>query len=239
MSDHEHPDDKKSDQDKVFAQWLDGKLSSEQKEVFEQNIEESDDALWQQRMHTASYVAHQAQSIPDKNVPHWDRGAAFVSDKQSWWQWGGLPALSMACSVLAIALVLFKVELVVQPEGVLLSFAGSASSTQEEKVAALVDQKLKEFASEQQVVLANYAADIKVKQQDNNLQLASYILSTSRQERKEDMSDFIGYINEQRQDENLEQKIKFQQLERAIKYQKTTSDGLGATTRPANWTSEE
>ncbi len=156
--------------------------------------------------------------------------------------------MSMAFSMFAMALVLFKVELVFQPEGVLLSFSGSASENQDAKMSALVDLRLKEFAAEQQVVLANYATDIQGKQQDSNLQLATYIMGASRQERKEDMTDFIQYINEQRQDEKFDQKIKFQELERKIQYRKADQrnnyNDIGLNQNnlkavPTNWNSEE
>jgi hypothetical protein len=165
----------------------------------------------------------------------------------------------MAFSVFAMALVLFKVELVLNDNGILLTFGDKQQSGYSQAeiatlVNAKVDQKLQLFASEQQVVLANYAADIKVKQQDNNLQLASYLMGASRQERKEDMSDFMQYINAQRADDSLDNKIKFQQLESDINYQSlkkqninyqpinsntSNSDGLGLTTKPTSWTSEE
>jgi len=238
MSDHN-----KQSPDKAFSDWIDGKMSEEQSMNFEKDYSaesvSEQDKIWQERLFTANSVGHHAEMMPQKEVPHWDRGSGFSSESKSWWQWSGLPALSMAMSVFAVALVLFKVELIVQPEGILLSFAGSANVNQEQQLSDMVDLKLKEFASEQQVVLANYAADIKVKQQDSNLQLASYILSTSRQERKEDINDFIGYINDQRKDEQLNQKIKFQQLERAIQFQNVNSDGLGGNMKPANWVSEE
>ena len=70
------------------------------------------------------------------------------------------------------------------------------------------------------MILANYRADMSNKQQGNNLQLASYILKASRRERKEDIGDFVSFINSQRADEQLEQKIKFQQLEREIGFKK-------------------
>jgi len=69
-------------------------------------------------------------------------------------------------------------------------------------------------------MLANYRADLSTSQQSNNLELASYVLGANRSERKEDMTNFINYINDQRQDEQLEQKIKLQQLEQAILIQK-------------------
>ncbi|WDE14445.1 hypothetical protein H3N35_06950 [Thalassomonas haliotis] len=188
----------------------------------------------------AQQLFHQASLEEERAVPAWDRGSTFSGGEQkSWWQWSGLPALSMACSLFALALVLLKVELVVQDEGILLTFAGNSQAQQETLVNTLVEQKLKEFAGEQQVVLANYAADIVTRQQDNNLQLASYILDASRQERQEDIGDFISYINDQRKDEQLEQKIKFQQLEHKIKLQTISTTSSAKTAKPANWRIEE
>ena len=234
--------DQKSTEAK-FADWLDGKLSEQEAELFERALSDKDiseqDKAWQQRLFAANQMGYQAEMLPEQEVPNWDREATFASEKQPWWQWSGLPALSMAMSFFAIALVLFKVELVVQPEGVLLSFAGSAQQGQQRQMEQMVDRKLQEFASEQQVVLANYAADIKSKQQDSNLQLASYILDTSRQERKEDMTDFIKYLNEQRKDEMLEQRIKFQQLEQAIQYQTISARDTDSQLQGINWTTQE
>ena len=85
-------------------------------------------------------------------------------------------------------------------------------------IERLVNLKLREFAAEQQVILANYRTDISEQQQSNNLALAGYVIGASRKERKEDMSDVISFFNAQRQDEQLAQRIKFQQLEREISF---------------------
>ncbi len=232
-------DKEKLQQEQAFADWLDGKSDDYQAD---------DNTQWQTRKSAAQAIEHHVAMSEEVPVPAWDRAGSFTSDKTPFWQWQGLPILSMACSVFAIALVLFKVELVIQDNGLLLSFSGGNAQLQDEKFAKLVDAKLHSFAQEQQVVLANYAADIKVKQQDNNLQLASYIMGASRQERKEDISDFIQYINAQRKDELLEQKIKYQALEEAIKYRKTYQQGnvkgFGlqqdeVSSTPVNWTTEE
>jgi len=225
-------------QEQAFADWLDGKS---------EDCSLTDETQWQQRKNTVNAIEHQVAMSSDEKVPAWDRASGFENNKKSLWQWQGLPALSLAFSIFAIALVLFKVELVVQDNGVLLSFAGNSTQLQEQKLAKLVDERLQSFAQEQQVVLANYAADIKVKQQDNNLQLASYIMGASRQERKEDIGDFIQYINAERKDEMLEHKIKYQALEQAIKYnkayQRESVKGFGLKqgdlNTPANWTTEE
>lgn len=248
-----------SDQEQKFSDWLDGmpskKAGPDAKDS--ESAKDSPDAkysasaeeiaakeTWQERAAVAKSLFHQVSLQEDREVPQWDRGSAFITkENKPWWQWSGLPVMSMACSFIAIALVLLKVELVMQPEGVLLSFSGSHSKSnqaqQEAKVNRLVNQKLREFASEQQVILANYATDIITRQQDNNLQLASYILDASRQERKEDISDFIGYVNEQRKDEKLDQKIKYQQLEHKIKLQKISTTTSAVKAKPASWRLEE
>ena len=138
-----------------------------------------------------------------------------------------------------MTLVLFKVEVVVQEEGFMLSFAGSHQANQQQQMNQLIDQKLQSFASEQQVILANYASDIKVKQQESNLQLASYIMGASRQERKEDMSEFIKYINEQRADDKFDQQMQLQRLQQTMQIQTNKVQQLGLQAQPANWTTEE
>jgi len=189
----------------------------------------------------AEQVSFQANHEEEQEVPKWHRAAAFEQGFASeeyqqlpWWQWRGMPALSMACSAIAVALVLVFFKPTVEfdkqaftalvDEQVNKRLAEQTSKEMirpmDETVAALVDLKLREFAAEQQVILANYRADMSGKQQSNNLQLASYILEASRKERKEDIGDFIGFINAQRKDEQLEQKIKYQQLEREISFQK-------------------
>ncbi|MEW6989299.1 hypothetical protein AADZ91_01305 [Colwelliaceae bacterium 6441] len=239
-------EDKDINQEQKFADWLEAKTSKKNQQVEEETFVQ--ESLWQQRLSTANHIAHQVDVSAEYEVPPWDRASTFESDKKPWWQWSALPAMSFAFSCFAIALVLFKVELVVQPEGIVLSFADSyqrsKQTSQDEKIAQLVDQRLQSFASEQQVILANYVADIKVKQQESNLQLASYIMGASRQERKEDMTDFIKYINDQRADEKYEQNIKFQQLEQAIKYRTVNLENnmlnnLGLQPQPADWTTEE
>lgn len=225
-----------SDNEKQFNDWLDGKTASHRLH----------DDEWLQRASVVDSIRHQASFEPEHKVPEWDRGEAFSSDHQPWWHWGGMPIISMAFSIVAMALVIFKVELIVRPEGLMLSFAGGHQQQQDAEVSALVDLKLREFAAEQQVLLANYATDFTAKQQDSNLQLATYIISSTRQERKEDMTDFIGFINDQRKDEKLQQKIKFQQIEQAISYsaKKNATNtlepaDLGYQVKPANWTTEE
>ncbi|MEW6995008.1 hypothetical protein AADZ84_12150 [Colwelliaceae bacterium MEBiC 14330] len=188
----------------------------------------------------AEELNQQVSSVVTEDVPNWNRAQAFEqhfaeqktsswSQSVYWTMWFGVPALSMACSALAVTLVMTLLQ--GQPsdnqalmakidEQVQQKVAIELSKQTNEKVEALVKLKLREFAAEQQVLLANYRADMSAEQQQNNLSLASYIIGASRQERNEDMQEFFKFINEQRQDEQLEQRMKFQQLEREISLQK-------------------
>jgi len=187
-------------------------------------------------------LTQQVSLEAEQEVPNWHRAEAFeqhFKDEQStangksinWGMWFGVPALSMACSAFAITVVMSFTQEQGLDQQALTAFidqqvqqkvsaqlASQISFQSNDDVETLVTLKLREFAAEQQVVLANYRADMSAEQQKNNLTLAGYVIGASRKERKEDMSDLISFIKEQRADEQLAQKIKFQQLEREVSF---------------------
>jgi hypothetical protein len=199
-------------------------------------------------------------------VPDWHRAQAFEQHFEmeknkakghsiNWGIWLGVPSLSMACSAFAITIVMTfmqdkgfdqqvfdKQVTTMIDQQVQQKVAAQLTSTLANKdnsdIERLVNLKLREFAAEQQVILANYRTDISEQQQSNNLALAGYVIGASRKERKEDMSDFISFYNAQRQDEQLAQKIKFQQLEREISFQniglEQNSKIDNSSTKPVN-----
>ena len=195
------------------------------------------------RAQFSEQLAQHVNLEAEHEVPHWHRAQAFeqhFQEEQSsansksinWGLWFGVPALSMACSALAITVVMSFMQDKGLDQQALTAFidqqvqqkvsaqlASQTSSTSNDEVEALMTLKLREFAAEQQVILANYRADMSAEQQKNNLTLAGYVIGASRKERKEDMSDLISFINAQREDEQLAQKIKFQQLEREVSFQ--------------------
>ena len=180
---------------------------------------------------------HRAQAFEQ----YFSTGKSSQGKAINWGMWFGVPALSMACSAFAITVVMSFIQgkeldqqafsqqvtalieqQVQQKVTAQLASQSINQSSRNNKVdiETLINLKLREFAAEQQVMLANYRADMSTQQQSNNLALASYVIGASRKERKEDISDFISFINAQRKDEQLTQKIKFQQLEREIGFQK-------------------
>lgn len=204
--------------ERQFQRWLEGTLSSEESMQFEQDIVNND--AMESRLATARFIEQQVHCNEESAVPNWDRESTFTSDKKPWWQWQGIPAMSMAFSIFAICLVIFKVELVMQDNGLLVNFGGQNNQQSPVEVERLINQRLKEFAAEQQVVMANYSSELKSEQQDNNLQLATYLLTATRQERSEDISSFLNFVNEQRDEDVIDQKLRFQKLEYALQSQK-------------------
>jgi len=224
--------DKSINDQNQLDQWLDDFSDSA-------NTPDFSDEAWQGRAQTAAFIRHQANIMGEQEVPHWQRDAAMDSTERRWWQWQGLPALSMAFSFMALTMVIFKVEFIVKPEGMMISFAGNHAAEQEKKLAELVDQRLQTFASEQQVMLANYTSDLKSQQQDSNLQLANYIMTTSREERREDMTDFIQYVNQQMQEDQFTQQMKFKQIEQTLNYQNNLLNSVDIQAKPAIWIEED
>lgn len=186
-----------------------------------------DNEQMQQHSELLDEIAHQVSLEQEQTVPEWNRAAAFENsasrfytnrENLPWWHWQHNGALAFAASVSVIA--------------VLSIFFNQGDSFDQQKMATLikaqvvqqldieVERKLREFASEQQVVLANYKAELSARQEQSNLQLAGYVMTTTRTERKEDLNDFVSFISAQRKDQQLDQKIRFQQLEQAIGYRK-------------------
>jgi len=211
-------------------------------------------------------IAQQANVEVEQEVPDWHRAQAFEQHFETennkakghsinWGVWLGVPSLSMACSAFAITIVMTFMQdkgfvqqafdkqvtaMIAQQvqQKVAAQLATTLANKDNSDIERLVNLKLREFAAEQQVILANYRTDISEQQQSNNLALAGYVIGASRKERKEDMSDFISFFNAQRQDEQLAQKIKFQQLEREISFQniglKQNSTVDYSSTKPEN-----
>lgn len=223
-----------SRQEILFEQWLSGKLS--QQEMRDIEAELVKDPLWKSRMDIAQGLSFEADNTAIQQVPKWDRAATFESSTTPWWQWHGLPVFSMAFSCFAIALVLLQVSVSVTNNGLTVRF-GQDNSKQE--MMALVEEKMNQFTEQQKLALINFSLEQANNQQASNLQLASYILDTSRQERKEDISDFIAYISAQRKDDQLEYRIKYRELEEALNYQGRALRQNKISLQPASWLVEE
>ncbi|MGQ4277008.1 hypothetical protein ACQ5ES_08185 [Pseudidiomarina sp. E22-M8] len=148
-----------------------------------------------------------ATATQPESVPEWPRESTFRAQRlteTSWWQRPFLPIASLACSVLAVLTVVTQLQVQVTEQGFNVHFGGGLS---EQQLQAAVDEKMTRLATEQQLQLANYAANLRQDFSDDvaaaNQQLVNYVLTTNRNERQEDMEDLIRYVNAQREDDQV------------------------------------
>lgn len=154
----------------------------------------------------ACMMEQKIDDVSEVEVPNWDAQSTFVSHGPTWQQkvsawFNPSPRLSMAFSIAAVFMVLFKVEVQFDDGGVKVAFANQNQASIEAELTKQFEQRLVQYDREQQILIANYFDDIQSQQQQDVTQLASYLITASRQERKEDMGALVSYFNEQRSED--------------------------------------
>ncbi|MDN7129983.1 hypothetical protein J6I92_08875 [Pseudidiomarina sp. 1APR75-15] len=156
-----------------------------------------------------NWIEKTATDTRPEAVPEWPRETTFRARYTStetlrWWQRPLLPVASLACSALAVLAVVTQLQVQVTEQGFNVHFGGSLT---EQQLQAAVNEQITVFAAEQQLQLANYAANLRQDFSGDvaaaNQQLVNYILTTNRTERQEDMEDIIRYVNAQREDDQV------------------------------------
>ncbi|MGJ8680347.1 hypothetical protein [Paraglaciecola sp.] len=181
----------------LLGLWLDNNLNQEQRLVFEQRC--IHDEAFSQQVEMANILNVQVESYQDDVVPNWDREASFTQpEKAKWWQWQGLPSLSLGASALAIVMVLTGVQVKLDDGSMTISFAEQHSAQEIDRIVAA---KLNEFSQNQQLALNEYSSTMQEQQLTTSAKLTEYLLKASRQERREDFAELIKYVNEQRSDD--------------------------------------
>lgn len=196
----------------LFAAWLDGSLTDLQRIEFERIC--TQDPEFAAQVEVANGVTMQVQDYRPDEVPQWDREATFehiVAPK--WWQWQGLPVLSMACSFAAILLVVSGFQIQAQDGVVSISFNRGVDQNQ---IDQLVEARLNEHQLAQASVMEKYAQTLRQQQLDASTQLTNYLLASSRQERREDFGEFIKFINEQRNEDQVFYARQLNQLQQQL-----------------------
>lgn len=150
-------------------------------------------------------------------VPDWNRQATFRASYQphlNWWQRPWLALTSLACSVLALLLVLANTQVISNQQGVTVRFGGN--SIDAEVIEQLVTARLNDYAAAQQLALVEYGITLRNDMREDmnraNQQLANYVIAANRDERNDDMADLIRYVNAQREDDQVFFANQIQQL---------------------------
>ena len=99
----------------------------------------------------------------------------------------------------------------------------------------MVDEKLNQFHTDNQLLLQNYADAMRDQQEQSAAALTHYLLSSSRQERQADFAELVSFINDQRQDDQRFMTRQLSSLQREI-----DSIGQGySSTMPASYLMSE
>lgn len=197
-SDKQSHNDSPGNED-LLALWLDGQLNKSQQQAFEQRC--VDDHGFAGQVEAANMMSMQADNYHSQAVPKWDRLRTFERyDNTPWWQWRGFASVSFATSMLAIVMVLSGMQVKMDDGALTISFADKHSS---QDIDRLLQARFNDFQQTQQSVLTNYAHTMQQQQLEASTQLTGYLLSSSRQERREDFAELIKFINEQRSDDQM------------------------------------
>ncbi|WP_290652980.1 hypothetical protein [Idiomarina sp.] len=131
-----------------------------------------------------------------EELPEWDREHAIrqyatSGKRQRWLQ--PMAFASFALSCVAVSLVVVQ------------SYRADMAAEVDHRVAELVEQKLSVFEEQQKIRLAQQSKalrnDFRQQLSTSTTQLATYILATNRQERKDDMQNIVEYVNKTREDD--------------------------------------
>ncbi|MFC3120287.1 hypothetical protein [Agaribacter flavus] len=185
------------DRELLLAKWLENNLNEQERQTFEYLC--LHDKRFSQHVETANSVAFTAQQFEQSDIPAWDKESTFIAtERVKWWQWSGMPVTSMAMSVLAIAMVVTGFNIHVEAGRITMGFQSAPSQAQ---MTALVDTKIADYQQANQAMFSQYVEALTAQQQQSSAQLTEYLLSSSRQERREDFAELIKFINEQREDD--------------------------------------
>ena len=185
------------DREQLLAKWLENKLSDNEREQFEYLC--LHDESFSQHVETANSVSFTAQQFEQSDIPAWDMESTFIATEQpKWWQWSGLPAVSMAMSAMAMVMVVTGFSIEVEDGRIAMGFSSGPSQSE---LAAIVDEKVADYQKSNQAMFSQYVDALTTQQQQSSAQLTEYLLSSSRQERREDFAELIKFINEQREDD--------------------------------------
>lgn len=204
------PDVNKAD---LLAAWLEGTLSDSQRHAFERLCVE--DKEFEQQVANANHWVMKADTFTPEAVPQWAMDNTFEAPvKRRWWQWQLLPAVSTAMSAAAMVMVISGFQVSVKDGAVTLRFGAPDTAQQVEN---LVQQRLNDFQQSQQASMTSFAQALQQQQLDASTQLTNYLLSSSREERREDFAELIKFINEQRSDDQQFYARQLSKLERELR----------------------
>lgn len=152
----------------------------------------------QETVQKAQAIYHLAQDWEDLPVPEWSRARHVLRPAVRQINWPNWAAL--ACSMLAVVLVVFQLEIRVD-QGLHISFGGTQS---EARLQQLLAQEIEAYEARQDLALeARFDQYTELQDINNQLLLAEWT-ERNREERQDDLNFLMsGWQNQRQQDRQL------------------------------------
>lgn len=183
----------------LFSAWIDGKLNKEQQVEFERLC--LSDPQFSKQVEHANYVGLLSDTSQELTPPEWDKNEGFnFTHKAPWWQWQAMPVAAFACSIVALLMVTTGFNINIENGRASVGF-GSAVPTQQ--IEALVQARMDEYQQNNQALLTQYVDSLQKQQLQTSTQLTEYLLTSNRQERREDFAELLKFVNQQRYDDQI------------------------------------
>lgn len=176
----------------LLADFVDHNIDPTKAEAIEQHIEQC--AACQKDIKQIQRLNDMAMQWRDETVPHWSR-ADFAIQARSGMHW--MNWLSLATSLCAVLLVVFKMDIHHDTQGTHIQFGQPANSVTETASTLMdrteLDARLDQFAHMQQIKLENRLDEFELNREEHDRKLLTAALTYSRSQHREDMSQFANY----------------------------------------------
>ena len=189
----------------LLPDYLDNKLSQRQNQWVAEALDNSEDL----RKALASMEdLHQAKKQwQDEDIPNWHR-TAFAARVQHkpihWMNW-----ISMATSMAAIFLVVFRIQVVSNVDGYQVSFGEQIDKVAFRKQA---EAYLDDWQIEQTAYLDHRFLEFENQQLQQNQQVMTAALNFNRDERHKDLNQLTSYFVQQRSIDRAKSQTRYRQL---------------------------
>jgi hypothetical protein len=189
----------------LLPDYLDNKLSQRERQWVTEALKTSDEL---RRALSSLEDLHQARAgWQDEEVPHWHRTAFAARNRNTsgnWMNW-----LSLATSMAAILLVVFRIQVVSNTDGYQVSFGDSTDKVTFKRQA---DAYLDDWQAEQIAYIDHRLLEFENLQLQQNQQFITTALDVNRMERRQDISQLTRYLVKQQANNRLLTASQYQKL---------------------------
>jgi uncharacterized membrane protein YhdT len=189
----------------LLPDYLTNKLSHREQQLVEESLQNSEELRFALASHED---LHQAKANwADEEIPNWHR-TAFLARKPkgntNWMNW-----FSMATSMAAILLVVFRIQIVSNIDGYQVSFGEQTDRVTFKKQAA---NYLDDWQIEQAAYIDHRLLEFENEQLQQNQQLVSTAFEFNRSERHNDLQQLTSYFVQQRKTDRATTSTQYKKL---------------------------